>query len=339
MPESTSSEWATALRGGWDDYIEATAGLRPELFAFGLQLTGNPFDGEDLVQEGLIRAFGAAAFQDGGVRNLRSYLFRTMSNLWIDQQRRAREVLSAGLADRYDSAVHDPDIVALAAAAERLHRVLAPRERAAIVLHEAFGYRHAEIAGLLATTEGAIRSALHRAKRRLSDHEHDAAAGTGAVEPDAVEPGAFGRGADPAVVDKFVAAFAAADIEALQALLADGAETIVFPAGVGHGATHAAEAGWLRGCLYHHHPDHEPTGTPYPNHVRVVEVAGEPVVAVSRNGDGGVLLEEIWRFETDDGQITRVRDYGFCPDFITWVGSHLDLVVRRGPYTFGGDPA
>lgn len=314
-----------SLGGPWDAFVDATADMRPEMFAFGLRLTRNPFDGEDLVQDALIRAFGAAAWQDGGIRDIRSYLFRTMANLWIDEQRRSREVvreLIDNVADQ--SAARGDDVIMLRDAAEHLFGELAPRERAAIVLHEAFGYRHAEIADLLSTTDGAIRSALHRAKTRLAADTE-----TTSIASDRVDRG---------VVDKFVAAFSAADVPALRDLLVDDVEAAVFPSGVGRGADWVVERGWIRGCLYHHHPDLERAGVPFPNEVQVVEIAGEPVVAVSRDGDGGVLLEEIWRFETDDGRIARVRDYGFCPDLVDWAAIETGLQSRRPPYRFAHLP-
>jgi hypothetical protein len=52
-----ADRFRTELSEPWGRFIDATAQLRPELFAFGMQLTGNPFDGEDLVHDALLRAF------------------------------------------------------------------------------------------------------------------------------------------------------------------------------------------------------------------------------------------------------------------------------------------
>lgn len=316
-----SFDFVKLLEDPWAAFVDATADLRPDLFGFGLRLTGNPFDGEDLVQEALLRAFGAAAFQDGGIGNLRSYLFRTMANLWIDEQRRTREALRDAFDDLVDESSDRADgTVALRDAAATLFDQLAPRERAAIVLHDGFGYRHGEIADLLSTTEGAIRSALHRAKSRLSS---DAAPVVRATSR-----------ADRSVVDKFVAAFSTGDVMALRELLADDIEAAVFPSGTGRGAEWVAEEGWIQGCLYHHHPEHERSGQPFPTTVEVGEIAGESVVLASREGDDGLKLEEVWCFETNDGRIARVRDYGFCPDLVAWVGSQTDRPSRSVGYRF-----
>lgn len=320
-----TSEIVESLENPWEAFIDATADLRHELFGFGLRLTRNPFDGEDLVQEALLRAFGAAAFQDGGVGNLRAYLFRTMANLWIDEQRRTRDTLRAAFDDVVDeSSNHADSTMVLRDVAATVFDELAPRERAAIVLHDGLGFRHAEIADLLSTTEGAVRSALHRAKSRLAAEDPPARAATSR--------------ADRSVVDRFIAAFSAGDVLALRDLLVDDVEAAVFPAGVGRGADWAIDQGWIRGCLYHHHRDYEATGQPYPTTVEADLIAGEPIVLASREGEDGIKLEEVWRFETDDGRIERVRDYGFCPDLVAWVGTEIGRPTRAVGYRFGVHP-
>ena len=56
-------------------------------------------------------------------------------------------------------------------AGSRLLQRLAPQERAAIVLKEIFDMSLEEIAALLATTTGAVKSALHRGRGRLREPE------------------------------------------------------------------------------------------------------------------------------------------------------------------------
>ena len=318
MTSSPTSPITDLLEDPWQAFIDATIEFRPELFSFGMKLTGNPFDGEDLVQDALIRGFGSAAFQDGGVTNWRSYLFRVMANLWIDQQRRARAILSDHIEET--PSTPDADRTELREAAGILFDELRPRERTALVLHEAMGFSHAEIADLLTTSEGAVRTALYRARGRLDDRIRER------------RPRIEGE-----VVDRFVAAFTAADLGALRSLLVDDVEATVFPAGRGRGADHAIADGWIRGSLYHHDAQCEASERPYPSRLTTMIVAGETVVLVERVGDGDdeMLLEEVWRFEGEDGQITRVQDYCFCPDLVTWVGERAALPTRSAGYQFG----
>jgi RNA polymerase sigma-70 factor (ECF subfamily) len=82
-------------------------GLRPELHRYCARLTGSAFDGEDVVQDTLERAF--AALQDlEELPPLRPWLFRIAHNRAIDLMR-SRALRAA---DPLDAAVQQlPDIV------------------------------------------------------------------------------------------------------------------------------------------------------------------------------------------------------------------------------------
>jgi RNA polymerase sigma-70 factor, ECF subfamily len=79
-----------ALRASWDRFVDELEPLRPELFRLALRLAGNAFDAEDLVHDALLRAFGSLGFASGEIRSPRAYLCRVLTNLWIDECRRAR---------------------------------------------------------------------------------------------------------------------------------------------------------------------------------------------------------------------------------------------------------
>ena len=55
------------------------------------------------------------------------------------------------------------------AAGTALFERTSPQERAAVVLKDAFDFSLEEIAGLLSTSVGAVKSALHRGRDRLAD--------------------------------------------------------------------------------------------------------------------------------------------------------------------------
>ena len=314
MTEITPADIQAQLQEPWLQFVRITAEHRPALFAFGLKLTGSPFDGEDLVHEAMIRGFGAAAVQDGGVTNLRSYLFRTMANIWIDQQRRPPVEPVAELPDVGHVDAHTDDLRDASAALFELP----PRERVAVVLHDAFGFRHSEIAAMLTTTEGAVRSALHRAKQQLAD------------------PRPRDRDVDVSVIDQFVTAFTAADVPTIRSILLEEVSTNVFPYG-GSGADQAVgPQGWVTMSLAHHDDEALSTGEAFPTRVERVEIAGCPVLAVDRQGDDGMLLEEVWLLETVDGRIAAVRDYCFSPQVIEHVGQIRGVPVRLMGYEFPG---
>lgn len=310
-----------ALRGAWESFIDAAEPSRPDLFHLGCRLTGNAFDAEDLVHDGLLRAFGSLTLARGEVRNLRAYLFRVITNLWIDEQRRSRPI-PAEISSTPDPRAPDPaNGPALRDAAETLFGALPPRERVAVVLKDAFDLSHEQIAELLGSTPGAVRVALSRGRSRLQSR-------VGARD----RPPRVSR----ALVERFVEAFRSHDIDALKSLLLEHVDARVFPAGVSVGREVNADRGWLHGCLFHHIPAREAERRPYPLGLRVAEVEGDPVVLVFRDyGDGtGAALEEVWRFEEAGGEIARIRDYCFSPDLVEWVAGRLGYPFRRLGYRF-----
>lgn len=95
MAGSLTDDSVRAMRGLWFDYLDAIAAARPKLHAYCLALTGQIWDAEDLVQETLVRGFGAIGRADmHGARMApwfdepRAYLAQIATNLWIDRWRR-----------------------------------------------------------------------------------------------------------------------------------------------------------------------------------------------------------------------------------------------------------
>jgi hypothetical protein len=85
---------------------------------------------------------------------------------------------------------------------------LPPRQRAVLVLRDVLGFRGAEVAHMLETTEDAVDSALRRARATL------------AAQPPDTAP-APASAAERAVVEEFTAAFENGDVPRILALLTD----------------------------------------------------------------------------------------------------------------------
>ena len=154
------------VRGPWRRYLDALAPLRADLHRYCCRLTGNVWDGEDLLQDTLIRIFSMLGKVDVQLQNPRAYLIRTATNLWIDRSRRSareQELLKLS-AQGEDVVARDASLQPeLSAAATDLLQRLHPQERAAVVLSDVFDYSLAETASILKTSVGALKSALHRA--------------------------------------------------------------------------------------------------------------------------------------------------------------------------------
>ena len=209
--------------------------FRGELLAHCYRMLGSLEEAEDTVQETLVRAWRAADRYDPQRASVRTWLYRIATNACLSAlQGRARRPLPSGLGPAGDpqapltpsfdipwlqpfpdARLGDPADSAQQRSALRLALVAAlqllpARQRAALILRDVLALPAAEVAHVLDTSVASVNSSLQRARAALR------AAGPSLEE--LREP------ADPderAVVDRYLAAFEAADIPGLTKLLAD----------------------------------------------------------------------------------------------------------------------
>lgn len=308
------------VRPQWESFIDRTSQYRQELFQVALRLTTNPFDAEDLVHDVLLRAFASGSVDFGRVQNERAYLHRMLSNLWIDRVRRARFEVATNVTEEWyeDESVEVAE--GIRKAAYVVFGCLPPRERACLVLQEICGYRQNEIADMLSTTPGAVKVAVHRARNRLRREERSAS-----IDREPL--------ADPMLVNRFVEAMQSHDLHTLKSLVVDSLQAEVFPCGTGVGWKEHVKEGWIRGCFYHHIVWRETSESPVPLDLEVRMVDDEPIVLVFRRSENSErAVEEVWRFQEEDGLVVRVRDYCFSPDLVAHVARHFGLPFRKRAY-------
>jgi len=205
---------------------------RGELVAYCYRMTGSVDDAEDLVQETMLRAWRARDRYDAARASVRTWLYRIAANVCLTAlEGRPRRPLPSGLGApsddpgapltpafdipwlqpfpdaRYNIETRAGLRLALVAAMQ----LLPPRQRAVLVLREVLEFSAAEVAAQLETTVPAVNSALQRARAALAG---------------VVDAGEIAEPGDPearAVVDRYAAAFEAADVPALVRLLTDDA--------------------------------------------------------------------------------------------------------------------
>ena len=97
---------ATLTHGDAEDFTEYVAARRGTLLRAAAQLTPNPADAEDLLQEGLVKVYGAWG-RIADKRVAHAYVRRTMSNHQISQWRRNRVEEYPSSDDLPDTAVWD----------------------------------------------------------------------------------------------------------------------------------------------------------------------------------------------------------------------------------------
>jgi RNA polymerase sigma-70 factor (ECF subfamily) len=296
-----------AVKASWRRFLDTYEPLRPDLYRYCRHLTRSPWDAEDMAQETMARAFVTLGIMTEPPHNPRAWLFRVASNLWINRTRRTRELPAAFGAEVPEPATSG-EPRATREAAGTLIAQLAPQERAAVVLKDAFGLSLEEIAEALSTTTGAIKAALHRGRAKLV-----------APEPDEATPVA------PAVLDAFCDAFNARDLDRLTALLLD-TTTMEYPGFKIEYGAEAVRAGSLQGTLF---------GCPDEDHELVVAPRCElrthrgEAIFLFWSGDE---VHAVVQVDVDGDRIARLRNYYHAPEVITEVCRELNLPFRTHGY-------
>ena len=195
------------------EFERLLAELRPRLHRYCARMTGSVIDGEDVLQETLVKAIEAFP-HTGPLANVEGWLFRIAHNAALDfLRRRSRREGVQG--DEELEAIADPDSAIerrqAAAASLRTLMRLPVAQRSAVILMDVLGHSLEEISEVLESTVPAVKANLHRGRQRLVEL---------AAEPDDRPPPVLAE-ADRQRLAAYVARFNARDFDALRAQLAD----------------------------------------------------------------------------------------------------------------------
>jgi len=305
---------AALARDACRRFCQAFEPVRPELYRYCRHLTRSPWDAEDLVQDTLARALVTlGTMLKPEIENPRAWLFRVATNLYIDRTRSARE-----LSDPPETAVQVSNERAKREAAGTLIGKLSPQERAAVVLKDAFDLELHDIASVLSTSVGAVKTALHRGRSKLAEPAADDA-----------------RVPLPAALDAFCRAFDAGDLPALTALLLDTV-TVEMP-GCAVDLSLAATTDPRSGILYHTvlSPLSAGTSARYLEgydgaraRAQCVYHRGEHVILLWYGHATGKTVRCIIRSDLQETRISRLRIYYFSPELLVDVAGELGVPVK-----------
>ena len=192
-----------------DSFEKLIVGMRPKLHRYCARMTGSAIDGEDVVQEALIKAVSARSAV-AEIDNVEGWLFRIAHNASLDFLRSRSRGNVVPITDEMESSMDsDPDI---ASVSFRRFLELPVLQRCAVVLKDVLGYSVEEIAGVADCSVPAAKSALQRARERL---KRLAAEGEDAPRLPPLTHHERRR------LQDFVAAFKAGDFDTIRKMLAD----------------------------------------------------------------------------------------------------------------------
>ncbi|MDF1666882.1 MAG: RNA polymerase sigma factor [Planctomycetota bacterium] len=291
-----------AIRGAFLEMMGQVKDFHSALHRYACGLTGNVWDAEDLCQEAILRAFGRIGLGGDEIKDLRAYLFRVATNLWLDQCRKKQPMLmELPEAITTEDKPYQPDI---GIALERLATALPPRERSAVLLKDVVGFTLNESAETLDISLGAVKAALHRGRQRLGTMQDESP-----VTP-------VQAGLSPELVDSLVSAFNSRDVPKLLSLMTEDAETDLL------GVMKSRRKDTREMVIGHTLED------PSLKRAEIVTFQGSPLILLWHDVKGEEVIMEVLRIEVEGDKISKTRWYYFCPDSLRYVGKTLNIPVQ-----------
>jgi RNA polymerase sigma-70 factor, ECF subfamily len=143
--------------------------LRPRLHRYCARMVGSALDGEDVVQEALLRALESGV-PDHPIENAEGWLFRIAHNLALDFLRRRARRADTQSEDDVELIVHPVDEHAqreAAAASLPTFMQMPASQRSVVILFDVLEYSAEEVGEIIGTTVPAVKSILQRGRSRL----------------------------------------------------------------------------------------------------------------------------------------------------------------------------
>lgn len=184
MVESLTAAVPTLGAMSETDFAAEALQYTDGLYAAAMRMTRNPQDAADLVQETYAKAFAAEhSFTPG--TNLRAWLYRILTNTFINQYRKdRRRPFENPLEELEEWQLGDPDSLTASkgrsAEAEAIDRLstsvvrdalqaLPEDRRMTVYWVDVEGLTYAETAEVMDTPIGTVMSRLHRGRRQLRE--------------------------------------------------------------------------------------------------------------------------------------------------------------------------
>jgi RNA polymerase sigma-70 factor, ECF subfamily len=143
--------------------------FRPRLYRYCARMTGSAIDGEDVVQQAMLKAIEAAP-RAGPINNMEGWLFRIAHHAALDFLRKRMRVENL-------LAPEDPDMIThlgnpiedyqIAAASLKTFMRLPASQRSSVILSDVLGHSLQEIHEIVGNSVPSIKAALQRGRANL----------------------------------------------------------------------------------------------------------------------------------------------------------------------------
>ncbi len=195
------------------DIDRLIVGVRPKLHRYCARMVGSVIDGEDVLQDTLVKAMVSLA-SAGDIGNPEGWLFKIAHNAALDflRRRNRQQALHAGeevemIADPADAITSRQ----IASASLRTFMRLPVAQRSSVVLTDVLGYSLREVCEVMDCSLPAVKAALHRGRARLRELASEP---DDRLDPELSE-------ADRDRLGVYVERFNARDFDAIRAMIAD----------------------------------------------------------------------------------------------------------------------
>ena len=196
-----------------DDIKPLLVAMRPRLHRYASRMVGSVIDGEDVLQDALIKAV-EARHAAGAIQNPEGWLFRIVHNTALDFLRRRGRQEALRSAEEVEMMADPVDEILsrqIAATSLRTFMRLPTAQRASVILTDVLGCSLQEVCDVMAYSLPAVKAALNRGRTRLRELAGEA--------DDAPRPQL--SDADRERLSAYVASFNARDFDAIRAMIAD----------------------------------------------------------------------------------------------------------------------